>query len=91
MKMMRDDDWNRCYISLVSEAKPRLRDRDGDNQEVRLWEALKELGGKRLTLDEIVKQCAYRRFQTNVPLRNSAIWHLKALATPERNIVKIEF
>lgn len=88
---MRDDDWDRCYISLVSQAKPKLRDRDGDNQEVRLWEVLSELGGKRLTLDQVVKGCAYRRFQTKFPLRDSVIWHLKAFAKPERNLVKIEF
>ena len=91
MKMMRDDDWNRCYISLVSEAKPKLRDRDGNTQEVSIWEVLSELGGKRLTLDKIVERCAYRRFQTSVPLRDSVIWHLKALAKRDRNIVKIEF
>lgn len=87
--MIRNDEWNRCYVSLVSEGKPQLRDRDGENQEVQLWKVLNELGGERLTLDQIVKQCEYRRHSTSVSVRASVIWHLKNFAN--RKIVKIDF
>jgi hypothetical protein len=88
------NDWNRRRISLMSEAKPKLRDRDGDNQEVRVWQALKELKERGIhlpTLDEIVERCDVRGYQASVPIRDSVKFHLRAFADPERNIVKVEF
>jgi hypothetical protein len=91
--MIRNDDWKRCRVSLASkEGKPpTLRNRDGDNQEFRVWEALMELGGQGLMLDSIVAECDRRGYRASVPTRDSVIWHLKNLAKPDRNIVKIEF
>lgn len=43
--------------SLISKARPRL----GDGQETRLYDVMEELGGGPVTLDQIVKQCEYRR------------------------------
>lgn len=92
MKVTRESDWNRCHISLVSEGMPTdLRNRDGDNQEKRLWDALSELGGKGLTLNQIVKECERCRYHAKGPVRDSVRWHLKNFAKPDRNIVRIEF
>jgi hypothetical protein len=91
---MRKPDWQQCCISLLSDAKPKLRDKDGDNQEIRVWEALKELkerGIQRPTLDEVVERCERHGYQATVPIRDSVIWHLKNFAKPDRNIVRIEF
>lgn len=64
--------------TLTSKARPRLR----DGQETRLYDAMEELGGGPVTLDEIVKQCEYRRYasllKTEPSVRNSVSWHLRS-------------
>jgi hypothetical protein len=63
--------------TLTSKARPRLQ----DGQESRLYEVMEELGGGPLTLDQIVRQCEYRRYgallKTEPSIRNSVAWHLR--------------
>lgn len=63
--------------TLTSKARPRLQ----DGQETRLYDAMEELGGGPLTLDQIVKQCEYRRYaallKTESSVSNSVAWHLR--------------
>jgi hypothetical protein len=62
--------------TLISKARPRL----GDGQEIRLYDVMEELGDGPVTLDQIVKQCEYRRYRsllkTEPSIRNSVEWHL---------------
>ena len=62
---------------LTSKARPRLQ----DGQETRLYDVMEELGGGPATLDQIVKQCEYRRYasllKTEPSVRNSVTWHLR--------------
>jgi hypothetical protein len=60
--------------TLISKARPRLR----DGQETRLYDVMEELGGGPVTLEQIVKQCEYRRYQTKTEtVSNSVAWHLR--------------
>jgi hypothetical protein len=63
------------YI-LTSKARARL----GDGQATRLYDVMEELGGGPVTLDQIVKQCEYRRYgsllRTEPSIRHSVEWHL---------------
>ena len=63
--------------TLTSKARPRL----GDGQETRLYDVMEELGDGPVTLDQIVKQCEYRRYgsllKTEPSIRNSVEWHLR--------------
>lgn len=63
--------------TLTSKARPRLQ----EGQEARLYDVMEELGGGPLTLDQIVKQCEYRRYggllKTEPSIRNSVDWHLR--------------
>ena len=63
--------------TLTSKARPRL----GDGQETRLYEVMEELGDGPVSLDQIVKQCEYRRYasllKTEPSVRNSVEWHLR--------------
>jgi len=72
--------------TLVSKARPRLK----GGQESRLYEVIEELGGGPVTLDQIVKQCEYRRYssllKTEPSVRNSVEWHLRNWV--KRGIVK---
>ena len=72
--------------TLTSKARPRL----GDGQETRLYEVMEELGDGPVSLDQIVKQCEYRRYasllKTEPSVRNSVEWHL--LNWVKRGIVK---
>jgi hypothetical protein len=72
--------------TLTSKAKPRL----GDGQETRLYEVMEELGDGPVSLDQIVKQCEYRRYasllKTEPSFRNSVEWHLRNWV--KRGIVK---
>ena len=62
---------------LVSQARPRL----GDGQEVRLYDVMEELGNGPITLDQILKQCEYRRYgallRAEPSVRNSVRFHLR--------------
>jgi hypothetical protein len=53
----------------------------GNGQETRLYDVMEELGGGPVTLDQIVKQCEYRRYQallrTEPSIRNSVEYHLR--------------
>jgi hypothetical protein len=71
--------WNDMGIyKLISQARPRLR----DGQETRLYDVLEELGVGPVTLDQIVKQCEYRRYaallKTEPSVRNSVEYHLRS-------------
>jgi hypothetical protein len=72
--------------TLISKARPRL----GDGQETRLYEVMEELGDGPVSLDQIVKQCEYRRYasllKTEPSVRNSVEWHLRNWV--KRGIVK---
>jgi hypothetical protein len=72
--------------TLTSKARPRL----GDGQETRLYDVMEELGDGPVTLDQIVKQCEYRRYgsllKTEPSIRNSVEWHLRNWL--KRGIVK---
>jgi len=72
--------------TLTSKARPRL----GDGQETRLYEVMEELGDGPVSLDQIVKQCEYRRYasllKTEPSVRNSLEWHLRNWV--KRGIVK---
>lgn len=63
--------------SLTSKARPRLQ----SEQETRLYDAIKELGGGPLTLYQIVKQCEFRRYGTllrkEAPISSSVSFHLR--------------
>lgn len=70
--------------TLASKARPRLQ----DGQETRLYDAIEELGGGPLTLDQIVKQCKYRRYESLLKtetIENSVAWHLRNWI--KRNII----
>lgn len=64
-------------FTLTSKARPRLR----SGQETRLYEVMEELGGGPVTLDQIVRQCEYRRYgsllKTEPSIENSVKWHLR--------------
>lgn len=72
--------------TLTSKSRPRL----GDGQETRLYDVIEELGDGPVTLDQIVKQCDYRRYgsllKTEPSIRNSVEWHLRNWL--KRGIVK---
>jgi len=72
--------------ALISKARPRL----GDGQETRLYDVMEELGDGPVTLDQIVKQCEYRRYgsllRTEPSIRDSVEWHLRDWL--KRDIVK---
>jgi hypothetical protein len=72
--------------TLTSKARPRL----GDGQETRLYDVMEELGGGPVTLDQIVKQCEYRRYRsllkTEPSVENSVRYHLRNWL--KRGIVK---
>jgi|HubBroStandDraft_3_1064219.scaffolds.fasta_scaffold1521147_1 hypothetical protein len=72
--------------TLISKARPRL----GDGQETRLYDVMEELGGGPVTLDQIVKQCEYRRYRsllkTEPSVENSVRYHLRNWL--KRGIVK---
>jgi hypothetical protein len=72
--------------TLTSKARPKL----GDGQETRLYDVMEELGDAALSLDQIVKQCEYRRYasllKTEPSVRNSVEWHLRNWV--KRGIVK---
>jgi hypothetical protein len=72
--------------TLTSKARPRL----GDGQETRLYDVIEELGNAPVSLDQIVKQCEYRRYasllKTEPSVRNSVEWHLRNWV--KRGIVK---
>lgn len=62
--------------SLTSKARPKLQ----GGQETRLYDVMEELGGGPLTLDQIVKQCEYRRYGAllkTATVRDSVAWHLR--------------
>lgn len=63
--------------TLTSMGRPRLQ----AGQETRLYDVMEELGGGPVTLDQIVKQCEYRRYssllKTEPSVRNSVQWHLR--------------
>src|ERR1700722_8074621 len=73
--------------TLTSKARPRLQ----DGQESRLYEVMEELGGGPLTLDQIVRQCEYRRYgallRTEPSIRASVEYHLGNWLKPDRDIV----
>jgi hypothetical protein len=72
--------------TLTSKARPRLQ----QGQETRLYDVMEELGGGPLTLDQIVKQCEYRKYASLVKtasVRDSVAWHLRRWA--DRRIVRI--
>jgi hypothetical protein len=82
-------DWDRCLISVATEGQPGdLRNRDGDNQEWRVGDAMNRLGGKRLTLAQIADKCDERGYRADVPTKASVRFHLNALRA--RNHVIIE-
>ena len=62
---------------LKSQARSRLQ----DGQETRLYDVMEELGGGPMTLDQIVKQCKYRRYgallKSEPSIGNSVMWHLR--------------
>jgi hypothetical protein len=72
--------------TLTSKARPRL----GDGQETRLYDVMEELSDGPVSLDQIVKQCEYRRYasllKTEPSVRNSVEWHLRSWV--KRGIVK---
>ena len=72
--------------TLTSKARPRL----GDGQETRLYDVMEELEGGPVSLDQIVKQCKYRRYasllKTEPSIRNSVEYHLRNWV--KRGIVK---
>jgi hypothetical protein len=72
--------------TLISKARPRL----GDGQEARLYDVMEELGDGPVTLEQIAKQCEYRRYgsllKTEPSIRNSVEWHLRNWL--KRGIVK---
>jgi hypothetical protein len=72
--------------TLTSKARPRL----GDGQETRLYDVMEELGDGAVSVDQIVKQCEYRRYgsllKTEPSIRNSVEWHLRNWV--KRGIVK---
>jgi hypothetical protein len=95
--MMRNEDWNLCYVSLVSKAKPKLRD-GRETQGHLVWQVLSELTekhGHRLTLKQIVERCEYRGYaellKEELSVRRSVIWHLTDWADPQHKIIEIEF
>lgn len=62
--------------TLTSKARPRLQ----GGQETRLYDVMEELGGGPVTLEQIVKQCEYRRYAALLKtetIRNSVSWHLR--------------
>lgn len=63
--------------TLTSKARPRLQ----DGQETRLYDVMEELGGGPLTIEQVVKQCEYRRYgsllKTEPSIQNSVEWHLR--------------
>ncbi len=63
--------------TLGSKARPRLQ----EGQESRLYDVMEELGGGPITLDQIVKQCEYRKYasllKTEPSVRKSVAWHLR--------------
>jgi hypothetical protein len=72
--------------TLTSKARPRL----GDGQETRLYDVMEEFSDGPVSLDQIVKQCEYRRYasllKTEPSIRNSVEWHLRNWV--KRGIVK---
>jgi hypothetical protein len=72
--------------TLTSKARPRL----GDGQETRLYDVMEEFSDGPVSLDQIVKQCEYRRYasllKTEPSVRNSVEWHLRSWV--KRGIVK---
>jgi hypothetical protein len=71
--------------TLTSKPTPRLR----GGQETRLYEVMEELGGGPVTLDQIMKQCEYRRYGAllkTASIRESVEWHLQDWL--KRSIVK---
>jgi hypothetical protein len=63
--------------TLTSKATPRLQ----DGQETRLYDVMEDLGGGPVTLEQIVKQCEYRRYRSLLKaepsISNSVSWHLR--------------
>jgi hypothetical protein len=63
--------------TLISKARPSL----GEGQETRLDDVMEELGGGPVTLEQIVKQCEYRRYaallKTEPSIQNSVEYHLR--------------
>ncbi|MCU1224622.1 MAG: hypothetical protein JWQ42_2715 [Edaphobacter sp.] len=72
--------------TLTSKARPTL----GDGQETRLYDVMEEFSDGPVSLDQIVKQCEYRRYasllKTEPSVRNSVEWHLRNWV--KRGIVK---
>jgi len=62
---------------LTSKARPRLQ----EGQETRLYDVMEELGGGPLILEQVVKQCEYRKYafllKTEPSIHNSVVWHLR--------------
>jgi hypothetical protein len=49
-------------------------------QETRLYDAMEDLGGGPVSLDQIIKQCKYRRYESLLKtetIENSIAWHLR--------------
>jgi hypothetical protein len=62
--------------TLTSKARPRLQ----QGQETRLYDVMEELGGGPVTLDQIVKECEYRKYASllkTASVRDSVAWHLR--------------
>lgn len=62
--------------TLASKARPRLQ----EGQETRLYDAMENLNGGPATLEQIVKQCKYRRYESLLKtetIENSIAWHLR--------------
>lgn len=60
---------------LTSKARPRLQ----DGQETRLYDAMEDLGGGPATLEQIIKQCKHRRYESLLKtetIEKSVEWHL---------------
>ena len=63
--------------TLKSKARPSTL-RNG--QETRLYDVMEELGGGPVTMEQIVKQCEYRRYGALLKtetIPNSVAWHLR--------------
>ena len=62
--------------TLTSKARPRLK----EGQESRLYTAMEDLNGGPATLEQIVKQCKYRRYESLLKtesIEKSIAWHLR--------------
>jgi len=61
--------------TLKAKARPSTL-RNG--QETRFYDVMEELGGGPVTLEQIVKRCEYRRYQSKTEtVANSVAWHLR--------------